>query len=1009
MKNTEFRQRMLALICLLMIGVGTAWSQMNVKGKVITPSGEAIIGANVLEKGTSNGVITDLDGNFSLKVENGAILVFSYIGYTPQELKAKASMEVVLEEDTELLDEVVVVGYGVQKKSDVTGAISKVGTGDIKSRSITTVQQALQGKTSGVQILSTSAAPGASQTVRIRGYSSNYSSDPLYVVDGLRVSDISNIDPNDIESMEVLKDAASAAIYGAEAGNGVILITTKRAKQGDNGTISYDFQFTLQDLVRIPKVMNASQYIDYMVEGNWYDQAFIDNFYDGKTDTNWAKEMFETSLMQKHNLSFQKATEKSNLYVSATYLGNDGIVKGDKDKYTRLTSSVNADATIKEWLKIGTNTSISYSKVQSVASLIDACLTMDPLTPVSYDANSLTATMKNALNNGKKLLQDSGTENYWAISDFSYAANPFITRDASKSYNKNINLRSTFYATLSPVKGLDITTRFGFNLSSNYNYSFNQIYYANASTESTTNDVSNTSALVTYYQWENFANYVKSIGQHTIGGMVGMSYSDSNNNGLSASANAVKKDNPLFYYLNYAADDAAKTVGGTEITSRKYSYFARLNYSYANRYIAQVSFRADAADLAVLPDNKRWGYFPSASLGWVTSEENWFPKSRTLSFLKVRGSWGQNGSIANLNNYMWNNAIASSVSYPTTNDINYSIGSLPSTLGNKNLKWETSEQLDFGVDLRMFNDRLAMTADYYVKKTKDLIISNVTPSLTAGNAASPVNAGNVTNKGFEFEVSYKDNIGDFSYNVSANIATVKNKVTYLDPTVARVPGYMALSMQGFTSFEKGFPVWYFRGYKFKGVDEQTGDPIFEDINKNGSFDSADVTMIGSAIPDFTYGVTLNLAYKGFDFTLFGSGSQGNDVFNGLVKMDRSGGNRMQYYYNNRWTKTRTNASAPRPNCNNEQQYFTSSAAIFDGSYFKIKQLQLGYTLPTKFISKLMLKNARIYVSLDDFFCFTSYPGFDPEVASSGTTSTNGVDNGNYPTSKKVVLGLNITF
>lgn len=1009
MKNTEFGQRMFVFVCLLVIGAGTAWSQLNVKGAVVTSSGETIIGANVLEKGTMNGVITDLEGNFSLTVKEGATLVISYIGYVTQEQKATSTMNVILLEDSEMLDEVIVVGYGVQKKSDVTGAISKVGAGEIKSRSITTVQQALQGKTSGVQILSTSAAPGASQTVRIRGYSSNYSSDPLYVVDGLRVNDISNIDPNDIESMEVLKDAASAAIYGAEAGNGVILISTKKAKQGDNGTVSYDFQFTLQDLVRVPKVMNASQYIGYMVEGNWYDQTFIDNFYDGRTDTNWAKEMFETSLMQKHNLSFQKATEKSNLYVSATYLGNDGIVKGNKDKYTRLTSSVNADATIKKWLKIGTNASVSYSKIQSVASLIDACLTMDPLTPVSYDANSITATMQNALTNGKKLLQDSNSGDYWAISDFSYAANPFITRDASKNYTKNINLRSTFYAILSPVKGLDITTRFGFNLSSNYDYSFNQIYYANASTESTTNDVSNNSALVTYYQWENFANYVKSFGKHRIGGMVGMSYSDSNNNSLSASANAVKKDNPLFYYLNYAADDAAKTVGGTEITSRKYSYFARLNYSYADRYIAQLSFRADAADLAVLPDNKRWGYFPSVSLGWVASEENWFPQSSTLSFLKVRGSWGQNGSIANLNNYMWNNAIASSISYPTTNDVNYNIGSLPSTLGNRNLKWETSEQFDFGIDLRMFNDRLAMTADYYVKKTEDLIISNVSPSLTAGNVASPVNAGNVTNKGFEFELSYRDNVGDFSYNVSANLATVKNKVTYLDPTIARIPGYMALSMQGFTSFEKGYPVWYFRGYKFKEVDELTGDPIFEDINGNGSFDSADVTMIGSAIPDFTYGVTLNLAYKGFDFTLFGSGSQGNDVFNGLVKMDRSGGNRMQYYYDNRWTSVHTNASAPRPNCNNEQQYFTSSAAIFDGSYFKIKQLQLGYTLPEKIISKVMLKNARVYVSLDDFFCFTSYPGFDPEVASSGTTSTNGIDNGNYPTSKKVVLGLNITF
>ncbi len=995
---------------------------LKVSGKVVDAQGNPVVGAGVVVKGTTNGVVCDLDGTFSLSVPDGAILVVTCISYTTQELPAAAQMNIVLQEDNEFLDEVVVVGYGVQKKSDVTGAISQVGSSEISGRSVTTAQQALQGKTAGVQILSSSAAPGASQTVRVRGYSSNYSSDPLYVVDGLRVSDISFLDPSDIESMEVLKDAASAAIYGAEAGNGVILVTTRRAAEGD-AVITYDFQNIIQSLARNPEVLSAKEYINWTLEGGWHDQAYFDTFYDGVTDTDWRKEVFENSLSQRHTLSFQKAVGKTNVYLSGAALSNDGIIKGDNDNYHRYTATVNVESRIKDWLTVGTNTSVAYSSHNSVAeagfseigsinaqgSVIENALFMDPLTPVTVSADRLTTTMKNALSSGKTLLTNEAGD-YWGLSDFSQVVNPFIYINAYSYNRKNASLRGSYYAVLSPLEGLTFTSRLGLRMANVYRRNVGYQYYAanTAEGERTTDNLETTGSLSTYYQWENFANYTKDFGKHSLNLMAGVSYSDYTRSSVGGTTNAVTKRLPLFYYLDYSTGDAVKTVSGTESTTRQYSYFGRLNYSYANRYLASVSLRADAADLSVLPKNNRWGYFPSVSLGWIASNESWFTKNDIVSYVKVRGSWGQNGSIANLSNYMWSSPIASDIIYPFSSSLNYNVGSLPSSLGNLNLKWETSEQLDLGLDLRFFQDRLIVTADYYDKMTKDLIVTGVTPSLTAGNDPSPVNAGNVSNRGFEFEMSYKNTIGDLSYMIAGNFATLKNEVTYLDPTVNRLAGLFANGNNYMTSFEQGYPIWYFRGYKYLGVDPDTGEGIFEDKDNNGSYDAADMDYIGSGIPDLTYGITLNVAYKGFDLTVFGSGAAGNDIFL-FQNYNSAGRNKLKYIYDNRWTASNTNAKYPRPNSVYDAQLLASSAVIFDGSYFKIKQIQLGYNLPEKVLSAIKLKQARVYVSLDDFFTFTSYPGFDPEVASTGNTNSVGVDVGSYPTSKKVVFGFNVSF
>lgn len=1019
--NAVKRLAMSALFLLAGMPFLLAQNQIKVSGKVTDDLKESMIGVSVFEKGTTNGVITDLDGNYMLSVKEGAVIVYSYIGYVTQEKKAVPGvMNVTLKEDTKTLDEVVVVGYGVYKKSSVTGAISQVKTEDMQNRTISNAPAALQGKTAGVQVIQTSAAPGSSPTVRVRGYSSNVSSNPLYVVDGVRLSDISGIDPNDIASMEVLKDAASAAIYGAEAGNGVVLITTKKGKSGQ-GKITYDFQFSSQSLARVPKMLSAEQYIDYMVEANTFTEDYLLQNWDGVTNTAWTDVAFENSRMQKHNIAFTNGSDRGNYYLSLTYLDDNGIVKGNADTYKRLTATINSEYEIKPWLKVGTTNQIEKYNVRSVStnneygSLLTSILQLDPLTPDTYTYENLPTHMLTALNSGKHLLQDDNG-NYYAVSKFFAGEqyHPMIMRDNNIGKNSGFNVNGSVYADFKPFKGFTFTSRFGYRLSGTRSSTTDLPFYGNATQSRDYVGQSNTSSTTIYYQWENFANYMKTFGQHTVTAMVGMSYQESTydyvNGSLSPNEeDALKKNDPLFYYLNYASASAIKGVGGEKTRSAKLSYFGRVGYEFAGRYLLQASLRADAADLSLLPATNRWGYFPAVSVGWTVSEEKFFaPLKDHVSSLKLRASWGQNGSLAALSGYAYSTDMALGGLYPFVMGNSYITSAAPSTMGNDELKWETSEQINVGIDARFLNDRLTFSMDYFDKKTKDLLVSGTTPSLIIGGSTSPMNAGNVSNKGWEFELGWRDRIGSFNYGVRANLATLKNKVTYIDPSITRLSG-VNFHTSTITYFEEGYPVYYFRGYKFKGVDPTTGDPTFYDLDESGDLNDGDLAYIGDAIPDFTYGITLTAGWKGFDLTVFGTGSQGNDIFNCINRPDFAASNKMkEVFYDNRWTASNPNGSVPRAGATNMDKYQISDALVYDGSFFKIKQIQLGYTFPKNWMKKLCVGNLRIYGSLDDFFTFTKYPGFDPEAAAN-STSGMGIDKGSYPCSKKVVLGFNIEF
>ncbi len=1024
----RFLSKMLLISLLLISSLAFSQADRIISGLVTDESGGPLPGATVVVTGTSLGITTNIDGEYSLKVpDNAESLTFSFVGMKMQEIPIgdKSEINVVLEVETIGLEEVVAIGYGVQKKSSVTGAISQVKSEDMENRTITNPLQAIAGKTAGTQVYSGSAAPGSSPTIRIRGINSNNSISPLYVVDGRIASSIAGIEPNDIESMEILKDAASAAIYGAQAGNGVILITTKKGKMGI-GSISYDYQFTSQSIGRTPKVMNSEQFIDYWTEAGKFNMDRVYQYWDFQQNTDWVNEIFESSIMQRHNISFQGGNEKGSYYLSGSMLDNDGMVVGDADVYKRYTGMINTNYHIKPWLEVGTNNQIEYYERRAVSegseygSLILSTLQLDPMTAVTYTEENMPDNMATVLARyratGVGELLNDGKGNYYSVSPFltSENLNPLIMRDNSYSTSSGFNINGTAYVNFKPIKGLVATSRLSYLLGASESYGYGQDYYANSMSYQNYMSLNASSYNNTRIQWENFVTYNRSFEQHNLTAMVGTSFTKIRSFGVSGSKTGtdddfgIQRDDPRYYYFAYATSEAIKDVSGGEPTQRaQNAYFGRLGYNFSEKYLAEFVMRADAFDSAFLPLSNRWGYFPGGSLGWVISKESFLQNSSSVvNFLKLRASWGQNGSLAGLGSYAYLTSITSTGSYPFSSQPVYSIGYKPSTTGNEELKWETNQQTNIGLDAWFLNSRLTLTFDYFNKKTKDLIVTGITPSTIVGNTASPINAGNIQNTGLELELGWKDMKGNFKYDVRGNISTIKNKVTNIHESLDYIAGTGFHTTSGITRFEVGKPAWYFYGYEFQGIDAATGDPVFVDQNSDEIINDDDKVDLGKGIPDITYGITLSAAYKGFDVIVFGQGSKGNDIYSCLNRTDYAV-NSLTYYTEDRWKADNPNGIRPRAGANDLDKYYTSSAVIFDGSYFKIKQIQLGYMLPASLLDKVSLNKLRLYVSLEDYFTFTRYKGFDPEVT--GVGSSLGVDKGSYPTSKKIIFGVNVSF
>ena len=1021
---------LLAMLC----GVTASAQNKTIRGKVVDDTGAPVVGAAVVVVGNSSiGAVTGVDGTYRLTVPAGANVEFSCIGYASQVLPVgdKTVIDIILKEDAEFIDETVVIGYGVQKKSDLTGSVASVRSEELMDRSTSDAAAALQGKAAGVQVFNDSGAPGEGSSIRVRGISSNSGNGlgPLLIVDGLKVDKIDYLDPSMIESMEVLKDAASAAIYGAQAGNGVVLITTKSGSKSKDGRVFYNYKLSLTQLGHHAQVGDVKQYIDWQQQIGQLpstEDLIRTGVWDGVTDTNWADVLYGTGYTHSHTFGAQGGNDRGSYFVSVNYLDEDGMARGNSDTYERVTGQINVDYKIKKWFTVGTNTSIERRKQQKIgehseyagssAGLLGT-LILDPLTPVYYESfDDLPYAMQNAINEGKKVY---GPEDhpgwYYACSKIMEGdgVNPLIYRDRNQKKEEGWQIRGTVFANITPFKGFVFTSRLGYRIKQKYESNYEEPFYANEKNNSKVYKISASSSQDYYYQWENFANYNVTLARkHDLGLMAGMSWTYSDNRGVTAS---LEGEDPLkgyaenFRFLTQDNGSGTKSFsGGTPSQSAQISYFGRLTYSYDNRYSIQTNFRADAFDSSKLSTKNRWGYFPSVSAGWTVSNEPFFKNhiSRDfISFLKFRGSWGINGNIAVLSGYPYSTSISyNSKSYQFGEDETLTLGSQPDGLANPDLTWETSVQTDFGMDLRLFNNRLTFGVDWYNKDTRDLLV-NISPVAEVGISSTTVNAGSVNNTGWEFELGWQDQIGDFHYSINGNFSTLKNMVTYLEPSVGHQSGTGFGNLKFKTYFEEGYPVWYFRGYKYAGIGED-GKALF--YTKDGDTTpipaDEDMGFIGSALPPMNYGLTIRMDWRGLDFSVFGTGAAGHELMPCVTRVDHMNINGLTYIYEE------SGKSLPKlENMWDSKEFWSSSAVVFRGDYFKIKQIQLGYTLPKKWVKRIMVDNLRFYASMDDWFVFTNYPGFDPETASTGSTSGMGLDKGSYPNAKKLMFGVNISF
>ena len=1137
----------LFLLCLLPLG---ALAQSVVKGTVLDEAGEPVIGASVQVQGTKTGAITDFNGNFSVQAASNATLVVSYVGYTTEKVSVggRNNIQITLKEDVAMLSDVVVIGYGVQKKSDLTGAVSSLKGDDIKNLSTTDAGAALQGKVTGVQIIN-SGSPTSGAQIRVRGYSSNTGNlNPLIIVDGLKVDGIQYLDPSLIESMEVLKDAASAAIYGAQAGNGVIIITTKNGSKG-KPRVSYTLKAASQSLGKKADLYNAQDWIEYhkylgdlteteLINNRYYNQVYyydakdtektnrlMGNYFDlanqegivfdsgvpgtGRFDTDWYDEVFGNSWSVQHNITVEGGNDKGRFLAGLGIVDNDGIVKGNKDTYKRFTGQINAEYKFFDWLSVQSNTSIEKWKTKALGdgygSFLNSVVTIDPLTPAYiYDQADFGQSVEpkwNSANHGFVPVPDGYTDEnpiWYGTSKYVEEAtgNPLARRDLANGYNEGINVRGSIAGNLMPFSFLTITSRLGYRITQSNGHDYHEPMFLSSMAHTDDYGISASTNAGLYYQWENFANFNKEFGKHNVGAMIGMSFTKNhwdNTNVSSTDAEMILNGDhaPNYRYINYLNDNGKShlSVGNAPGDATELSYFGRLSYSFDDRYFLQFNYRADAFDTSKLSKDNRWGYFPSFSAGWTISNEKFFKNAistNAVSFLKLRGSWGRNGNVNILSGYKHTPTIGIGGYYYFTGEgasgDGMSTGAMTSAIANPDLTWETSEQLDFGVDARFLNNRLSLTVDWYRKLTKDLLI-DVSPDPGFGFSSATVNCGEILNTGVDIDLGWRDHIGDFKYGISANFSTLKNEVQ----NVGSLPRFIGDAVGGFNNklrpvMEVGHTLWYFWGYNYAGVynenliqtndikldengkpvldangnfipqyDEKNwGRPVYygqvpvldadgnpmkdennEDITKYGltcSPKEEDREDLGAGIPKFTYGITLNLEYKGFDLTVFGTGAYGNKIYNFMVSADRPRINGINTYWkdssrsivtkNDDGTTSTEYLLGKYPDmkvASKDWIFYSSSANIFSGAYFKFKQIQLGYTFPTKWTQKFLVNQLRLYASLDDFFTITSYPGADPEAASTGVADgagnsrLRGFDNGTYPTSKKVVFGVNIAF
>lgn len=1064
--------KLFSCLVLMFLSISMMAQKVPVSGTVSDHTGP-VIGASVIEKGTTNGTMTDNDGHFTLTVSKGAVIEISSIGYKTQEITvgAQTNFTVTLSEDNEFLDEVVVVGYGSMKKSDLAGASVSMKESDLKGSIISSLDQSLQGRAAGVTAVTTSGAPGSSSSIRVRGQATiNANAEPLYVIDGVivqgggntgadfglgdalgngkvsTISPLSTINPADIVSMEILKDASATAIYGAQGANGVVLITTKHGKSGE-AKFSYDGMVAMsRQAVRL-NMMNLREYAQYynemIEEGDIYETNpyYATPSLLGK-GTNWQDEIFRTAWQHQHQLSAQGGSDKVQYYVSGSYMDQQGTIIGSN--FNRFSVRTNLDAQLKKWLKLGVNATYAITNdnlklADSNQGLIYYSLTTIPDIPV-YDVNG----------NYSSTIREGYT-----------SPNPVALAMMDEILLKRKKLSGNIYAELTPIKHITWRTELGFDMGESDANRYKPMIDLGGWVRSQ-NSISYQKNSNYFWQLKNYLTYANQWGKHSVTAMAGQECWESRWNYLSGS----NTDLPSDEVHNVALATGTPSISSGFGSSSMASFFTRETYNYGDRYLGTYTYRYDGS--SNFGPKNRWAGFHSVALAWRFSNEKFFePVKKVIDNGKLRLGWGQTGN-SSIGSYAWGAAITRMPSA-------LGMGFRPSNIPNTSIRWESQEQYNVGLDLGFFNGRLNLTVDAYYKKSDDMLMSMQLPSYmgTQGNGSSKLNApkgnyGSIENKGLEITLdAHPVQLKNFSWDSNFQISFNKNKLLSLSDTEnATLVGYGQWGDVVCVS-EIGKPLYNFYGYKVEGVYKDlddiqnsakpakypsdgvfsrgntvwVGDIKYKDVDENGVIDERDRTDIGSPLPKFTFGWTNTFRYKNLDLSIFLNGSYGNKVMNynslTLTHMNSTWTNQLQsvvskrarlepidptivYADGSKWFDHIDNVRVKNPgtkiphtsiNDPNDNDRI-SDRYVEDGSFLRIKNITLGYTFPKALLNKAKIENLRVYVNIQNLYTFTKYTGYDPEVGASTQDSsglTYGLDNGRYPSPAMYSFGLNITF
>lgn len=991
------RLRMMVCLIGMLLPMCMFAQQITVQGVVKDQTGETVIGASVMEKGTTNGTITGIDGDFSLNMSPNGTLVVSFVGYKTQEVQVKGQKQllVVLSEDAEMLDEVVVIGYGTMKKSDLTGAVSSIGNKDIKDSPVSNLGQAIQGKISGVQIVD-AGKPGDNVSIKIRGLGSINNCDPLVVIDGVPTDlGLSSLNMADVERLDVLKDASATAIYGSRGANGVVMITTKRGTEG-KGKLAVSANYSFQNATNVPSLLNAAQYAelsnDMMVNSGRNPNPEWANPSELGAGTDWVDELLRTGVMQNYTVSYSGGNEKSHYYVSGGFLDQSGIVKSVN--YRRFTFQSNSDAQVLKWLKFSNNITFSADTKKSGSYNIGDALKALPIYPVKNEDGSWSGP-------------DGNSEWYGST------RNPIGPTELNKSQTDGYNFLANLTAELTFTKWLKFKSTFGYDAKFWFIDNFTPKYnWKPTPTEETSRYKSDNKSFT--YLWDNYFLFDHTFAEkHRVGLMAGMSAQWNTNDYLNAQKNVFMFDN--VHEMDNGEEMYA--IGGNETEWALLSYMARVNYSYEDRYLLTATIRRDGSSR--FGKKHRWGTFPSVSVAWRASQEKWFPKNDYINDLKVRAGYGVTGSQASVGNYSYLASYNTSV-YPFGISSGNQTALVSSTLANPYIHWEEVAQTNIGFDASLFNSRVMFSFDAYLKETRDMLVKASIP-ITSGfedTTTTYTNAGKVRNQGIEMSLHTINLTGELGWETNLTATYNKNKIKDLN---SDVPYYInQINNSYVTMLAKDYPINVFYGYVTDGIFQnqsevnthavqpgaEPGDIRFRDLNNDGVINDSDRTVIGNPNPSWLFSMNNSLSYKGFELSVFLQGIAGNKIYN-ANNIDNTG---MAAAYNQttdvlkRWQGEGTSNSMPRavfgdPNQNTR----VSDRFVENGSYLRLKNITLSYTFPKQWLQKAQIENARLSLSCENVATITGYSGFDPEVG------INGIDQNRYPISRTFSLGLNFNF